>query len=250
MTSKFICKACGQCCSNIRGLIGEKDKQFLKEFAYGRLPLVALKPVEELTFPLWDWEAKRFISQAEEKGIDHKIIPSRVMYDLNTNSTIVVTYAIDSASCTFLKDNKCQVYENRAFICRFFPFQHGPFLKMDEKITKESMFGSCPSITQILQEVDESSQGILVKQLYDSFGDNFLAVVQADLATEWINSKIIYILQNRQIRPALNYPYDKLLKRIETSQMVDLSDFMIKNAVVSKGDMEKAISRFENFEDA
>lgn len=250
MASKFICQQCGQCCSHIRGLISKEDKEFLKEFAYGKLPLIALKPIEEISFPLWDWEARRFIKAAEEKGIDHKIKPSRVIFDLDSNKQIIVTYSIDSDTCTFLRDNKCEIYKERGFICGLFPFQHGPFLKMRDEIKKENMFGSCPAITQILNELDDSNKKNFVKQLYATFGDSFLAVVQSDIVTEWINSKMIYMLRNRLIRPALNYPYDKLLRRIEIADKIDFSDFMMKHAVISNGDMEKIIKRFENFEDA
>ncbi len=249
MVSKFLCQQCGQCCSHIRGLISEQDRKFLKEFAYGKLPLIAVKRVEEISFPLWDWEAKRFIKSAAEKGIDHRIEPSRVMYDLNENQSIVVTYSISSDACTFLKDNKCQIYKERGFICRLFPFQHGPFLKLNQELRKENMFGSCPSIMGILDELSDQKE-TLVKQLYESFGESFLAVVQSDIITEWVNSKIVFIMKNRLIRPALNYPYEKLLKRIENSKKITFTNFMIKNAMISKGDMEKTIRRFENFEDA
>jgi len=250
MSSKFICSQCGQCCSHIRGLISEEDKKFLKEYAYGKMPLVAVKPIEEISFPLWDWESKRFIKAADEQGINHMIEPSRVMFDLNDDQSIVVTYSINSDSCTFLKDNKCAIYGVRGFICHLFPFQHGPFLRMEGGVKKENMFGSCPSITNILSELNDQDQKQFVQQLYDSFGDAFLAVVQSDIITEWINSKIIWIMRNRLIRPALNYPYDKLLKRIENSSKIDFTDFLVKQAMISKGDMEKTIERFESYQDA
>jgi len=230
-------------------MISEEDKKFLKDFAYGKLPLISLAPVEKISFPLWDWEAKRFKKGAEEKGIDHRIKPSRVIFDLNTNQSIVVTYSIDSDSCTFLKDGKCEIYEQRGFICRLFPFQHGPFLKMDNN-TKANMFGSCPSISNIITLLDDNDKKTFVKQLLGSFGDSFLAVVQHDIITEWVNYNIIRIMKNKLIRPAMNQPYDQLMEKIENSKMIDFTDFLVKSAEMSDGDKENIIKQFENFEGA
>src|SRR3989344_1866637 len=250
MPATFCCQQTGKCCSHIRGFVSDLDRAFLKEYAYGKLPLVALCPPEEISFPLWDWEAKRFIAKAEELGIDHKIKPSRVILDLNTNAAIIVTYSVFSDACTFLKDNKCSIYNDRGFVCKLFPFQHGPFLKTGEKLRKEDMFGGCPSITHIVPELNDADDTLFIRQLHESFGESFLAVVQSDLVTEWINSKIVYLMKNRLIRPAINYPYDKFLARVANAPKVDFTEFMIQHAVISKGDMEKYIKRFEKFEDA
>ena len=90
----FKCNQCGSCCSHIRGMMPQEDKEFMKEMAYGKLPLVQLVPIEKMSFPLWDWEAKRFRKWQQEVNVDAKIKPSRAILDLSTNKTIIVTYFI------------------------------------------------------------------------------------------------------------------------------------------------------------
>ena len=87
----------------------KEDGEFIKEMAYGKLPLVQLIPVENMSFPLWDWEAKRFKKYQDEVNIDAKIFPSRGILDLNSNKAIIVTYFMDSDACPFLEEKKCLI---------------------------------------------------------------------------------------------------------------------------------------------
>ena len=107
---EFKCGQCGSCCSKIRGMMPREDKEFMKEMAYGKMPLVQLVPLGQMTFPLYDWEAKRFKEWQYEVKVDGKIKPSRAILDLNTNTAIIVTYFMDSDACPFLKDSKCSIY--------------------------------------------------------------------------------------------------------------------------------------------
>ena len=43
-----------------------------------------------------------------------------------------------------------------------------------------------------------------------------------------MNKLIIELIKSKKIRPAMNYPYDKLLKRIENSEKVDFTDFLVE----------------------
>ncbi|MFC1768351.1 YkgJ family cysteine cluster protein [Nanoarchaeota archaeon] len=240
----FVCQQTGKCCSHIRGFIGEKEKEFFEEFAYGKLPLVQIIPIEKISFPLWDWEAKRFIEGANKKNIDHKIGPSRVVFDQLENQTIIFTYSIDSDSCTFLNSGKCEIYQDRAFICRLFPFQKSPFLKTDDEFSKESLFGSCPSIKHIVPNIPENFKD-MIKFLHQNFGNNFESAVENDHITSWINQTIIDLMKQKVIKPTMNYPYEFLLKRIEKSKKIDLTDFLIEKGIYSQHEMEDIINKFE-----
>jgi Fe-S-cluster containining protein len=247
MTQKFKCIQCGECCSHIRGMISEEEKEFLKKNAYGKLPLVQLFPIEKMSFPLFDFEAKRFKQWQVEVNVDAKIMPSRVIFDLNSNKSIIVNYYMDYGSCPFLNDNKCLIYDKkRAFICRLFPFNKGPFLNIGEELNKEDMFGSCPSMKNILQELDGGNKKILVKQLYESFGNELLNIIQYDYITEWVNKLIIGLMREGKIKPAMNYPYNHLLKRINNSEKIDLMDFLVEEKVKTREEIENLISRFDN----
>jgi Fe-S-cluster containining protein len=237
MADKFKCKQCGKCCSHIQGLISERSKSFLREFAYGKLPIVSLLPIEKTSFPLWDFEAKRFLAGAKDNKIHAKIKPARVIFDLNDLKTVIVTYSIDSDVCTFLKDGKCIIYNRRAFICRSFPFQHTHFLETGDH--QRSVFGSCSALTEIKED-----------QLYDSFGDIFLAAVQHDIVTEWVNKQILALIKKKIIRPAINHPYKFLMKRIDNSEKIDFSDYLVEKHFYTRDSLDELIKRFENFSDA
>ena len=77
---KFTCQQTGMCCSHIRGFASESSMNWLKEYAYGKLPIVSIIPVEKASFPLWDFEAKRFKRLAEEKGIKNTLVQYRINY--------------------------------------------------------------------------------------------------------------------------------------------------------------------------
>ncbi len=236
----FKCTLCGECCYHIRGMISEEDKKFLKEFAYGKLPLVQLAPIEKISFPLFDWEAKRFKEWEKELGIDAKIKPSRAILDLNTNKAIITTYFMDSDSCPFLKEKKCLIYDKkRAYICRLFPFNKGPFLKTKET---EIEFGTCPAMEEILANIP-SDFNEKIKYLNKVLPYELLNIVQHDLITEWINKTIIELMKSKKIRPAMNYPYNFLLKRIKNADKIDFTDFLSQISFIEK---ERLLKRFDN----
>jgi len=251
MKIKFICQQCGNCCSHIRGRISREDEEFLKRYAYGKMPLVQLVPLKEMSFPLWDWEAKRFVEYEKEVKINAEIKPSRAILDLNTNKAIIVTYFMDSDSCLFLKNKKCLIYDKkRAYICRLFPFQKGPFLETGEKFDKENMFGSCPALKDILPEIPDDKKE-MIKFLDMVFQDNsFLNVIQNDIITEFVNKLIVELLKNKTVRPAMNYPYKFLLKRIDKAEKINLTDFLIEKKIKTKEDINSLIERFDNNIDA
>ena len=245
---KFKCILCGQCCSHIRGMSSSEDKKFLKEYAYGKMPLVQVQPVEKISFPLWDWEAKRFMEWQGE--VDGKIKPSRVVFDLNSNKSVVAAYFMDSDACPFLANGKCLVYDKkRAYVCRLFPFNKGPFLETGEKAGKEGMFGKCSALDKIYNEIPEELNE-MVRFLNETLPDELLNVVQNDFIAEWVNKTIIELIKEKKIRPAMNYPYEFLLKRINNSEKVDFTDFLVDIDAYTREEMDNLIKRFDDNKDA
>ena len=204
-----------------------------------------------MSFPLFDFEAKRFKEWEKEVKINAKIMPSRVVFDLNTNTSIIFTYYMDYDSCPFLKDKKCLIYnKKRAFICRLFPFNKGPFLKTGETLKTKDMFGSCPALKDILPKLKEKDKKKLVKQLHEAFGEDFLNIIEYDYLTEWINKLIVTLIKEGKIKPAMNYPYKYLLRRIINSEKIDLMDFLVQNSIKTPDEIENLIKRFDNNTDA
>ncbi|HLC61837.1 MAG TPA: hypothetical protein VJI52_02370 [Candidatus Nanoarchaeia archaeon] len=251
-TPKFKCSACGTCCSHIRGIIPNDDQKFIKENAFGKLPVVQLVPVERMTFPLWGWEAKRFMEWQKEVNIDAKIKPLRAILDLNSNKAIILTYFMDSGTdaCPMLKDNKCSIYHTkRAYVCRLFPFNRSPFINIGPE-SKESLFGSCGAMEKIIPAMPDDFNE-MIKFLNEAFPDgSFLNAVQNDIIIEWANKIIVSLIKEKRIRPAVNYPYDLLLKRISSAEKIDFTDFLAEIGHTTAEEMENLINRFDSNSDA
>ncbi|MBI2652572.1 YkgJ family cysteine cluster protein [Candidatus Woesearchaeota archaeon] len=252
-TPKFKCNACGSCCSHIRGIVPKEDREFLKQNVFGKMPVVQLVPVEQMTFPLWDWEAKRFKEWQHEVNVDAKIKPLRAIMDLNSNKAIILTYFMDSKTdaCPLLKDSKCSIYHTkRAYVCRLFPFNRGPFLNQDGMHLKEGMFGDCGAMEHILPQVPDDFNK-MVKFLNEAFpDDSFLNAVQNDIVIEWMNKTIIDLMRKRIIKPAMNYPYNFLLERITNARTIDFTDFLVQVGCLTEKEKEGLISRFDDNVDA
>ena len=250
---KFKCSACGTCCSHIRGIIPKDDKKFIEEYAFGKLPVVQLVPVDKMTFPLWDWEAKRFSGWQLDADVDACIKPLRAIMDLKSNKAIILTYFMDGETdaCPFLKNSKCSIYHTkRAYVCRLFPFNRGPFINHEGMQLREGMFGECGAMEQILPQVPEEFEK-MVKFLYDAFPDgSFLNAVQNDFVVEWSNKVITDLIRKRIIKPAMNYPYNFLLKRTANAEKIDFTDFLAESGYLTEREIQDSIRRFDINADA
>lgn len=249
---KFKCNACGSCCSHIRGMMPKEDIGFIKEYAFGKLPVVQLAPVEQMTFPLWDWEAKRFMEWQHEADVDARIKPLRAIMDLNSNKAIIITYFMDAETdaCPLLKNNKCSIYHTkRAYVCRLFPFNRSPF-SMQKGFKKEHLFGECGAMEKIIPAMPEDFHAI-IKFLKDAFPDgSFLNAVQNDIIVEWANKTIIGLMKKKIIKPEMNQPYKYLLKKIANAEKVDFTDFLVEIKYLTGQEKENLIRRFDSNTDA
>ncbi|MEK6984553.1 MAG: YkgJ family cysteine cluster protein [Nanoarchaeota archaeon] len=247
-TPKFQCSACGTCCSRIRGIVPKDDIEFLKQNAFGKLPVVQLVPVEQMTFPLWDWEAKRFSAWQHDADVDARINPLRAVLDLKSDKAIILTYFMDSETdaCPFLRDSKCSIYHTkRAYVCRLFPFNRSPFNNLEGMGLKQGLFGECGAMEHILPELPDNFNE-MIKFLSEAFPDgSFLNAVQNDIIIEWVNKTIIDLMRKKIINPAMNYPYDFLLKRIQNSKKIDFTDFLVECVYSARNEMDDLISKFD-----
>jgi Fe-S-cluster containining protein len=200
-----------------------------------------------MTFPLWDWEAKRFMKWQKEVNVDARIKPLRAIFDLNSGKAIIMTYFMDSENdaCPLLKDNKCSIYHTkRAYVCRQFPLNRSPFT-MKEKIIKEELFGECGAMEKILPQVPDDFEK-MIKFLSGTFPDgSFENAVQNDMIVEWSNKMIVDIIKRKIIRPAINYPYGFLMKRIQNAKKIDFTDFLVESGQITGMEMEDLINEFD-----
>jgi Fe-S-cluster containining protein len=250
---KFQCNACGSCCSHIRGIVPKEDREFIKQYAFGKLPVVQLVPVEQMTFPLWDWEAKRFSEWQHEVNVDARIKPLRAIMDLKSNKAIILTYFMDGETdaCPFLRNNKCSIYHTkRAYVCRLFPFNRSPFIQQGGMLLKESLFGECGAMERILPRVPDDFSA-MIKFLNEAFPDgSFLNAVQNDIIIEWANKTIIDLTRKNIIKPAMNYPYKFLLRRIKNAKKINFTDFLVEIGYYSEDEIKNLIKGFDDNTDA
>ena len=217
------------------------------------MPVVQLVPVEHMTFPLWDWEAKRFMEWQHEADVDANIKPLRAIFDLNSNKAIILTYFMDGKTdaCHFLKNNKCSIYHTkRAYVCRLFPFNRGPFINQKGMQLKEEIFGECGAMEHILPQVPDEFEK-MIKFLYEAFPDgSFLNAVQNDIIIEWTNKTIVDLMRKKIIKPAMNYPYNFLLKKIMNAEKIDFTDFLVESHYLTERERQDLIKRFDDNLDA
>ena len=198
--------------------------------------------------------AKRFRKWQNEAKIDAKIIPSKAILDLNSNKAVIVSYHMDYDSCPFLKEGKCSIYyTKRAYVCRMFPFNRGPFLDIGEPknlIGKEGLFGECGGMKNVMPLIpDEHNE--MIRFLAEAFPDgSFVNAVQNDIIIEWINRTIVDLIKNKKIRLAVNYPYNFLVKMIGNSEKIDFTDFLADIGFIGRKELEELINRFDNNLDA
>ena len=248
---KFKCGACGTCCSHIRGAVPEQDAKFLNENLFGKMPIVQLVPVERMTFPLWDWEAKRFIGWQHEAKVNARISPLRAIMDLKSNKAIVISYFMDSESdaCALLKNGKCSIYgTRRAYVCRMFPFNKSPFIKgMVSGINlKQELFGECGAMGQVLANFPEDLHE-MAKFLNEAFPDaSFINAVQNGIVIEWVNKTIVDLIRKNIINPAFGYPYKFLSRRVSACEKIDFTDFLVEFGYLTAGERETLLNRFDN----
>lgn len=236
---KFKCTNCGKCCSHIRGNLSSEDISYIKEIGYGKLPIVHLMPPSENSFPIWPFEYERIKEYCDSNGVLVDIIPGKAVFDLISNKTIVISYFLPHDSCPFHKDNRCIIYDVRPKVCRFFPMARSPFEKDSLIEDKKVLFNSCEASDGLLHDDRE-----VLEFLDECYHDEFRNCTEHDMMVEFVNKKIIELMKMKKLRPALNYPYEFLLKRINNSPKIDFMDFLVENEVLSEDEVKEKITGF------
>jgi hypothetical protein len=173
--------------------------------------------------------------------------------DLHSNKAIIITYFMDGETdaCPFLKNNKCSIYHTkRAYVCRLFPFNRGPFINKDGMQLKENLFGNCGAMENIWPQIPDDFNN-MIRFLNEAFPDgSFLNAVQNDIIIEWSNKTIIDLMRKNIIRPAMNYPYKFLLNRIDSAQKICFTDFLVEVGYLTSEEKEDLIKGFDDNLDA
>ncbi len=236
----FHCQRCGDCCSHIRGNLPEEEKAEFQALAFGRLPIVQVVSVRDMSFPVWNFEYEEIEKVfGKDSKIMNQIKPARIIFDLDTNKALIVAHCIMQDECIFLdKQNKnaCRLYNVRPLVCKQFPFQSGPF--GGQKI----YFGHCPAMKGIVLDDEKEKDRELMLKI---FGDSYLAAAQKDIYMNWINETILKLMREKKLRPAMNYPYHHLMKRYEKAEKIMFMDFLVQEGFMTANEMEQKIKEIK-----
>ena len=96
-----------------------------------------------------------------------------------------------------------------------------------------------------------SNAAKMIKFLNEAFPDgSFVNAVQNDIIVEWANKTIIELIRKRIIKPAMNYPYKFLMKKIINAQRIDFTDFLVEVSYLSEKERQDLMKRFDSNFDA
>lgn len=222
---KFVCLKCGNCCKE---LIGSEQNNL--EFDYpcfiGNGPVIMFsKP----TLSILDWEKDIFPKEI--------LIPQNVVFDMKSNKTIIFNFTLKTDSCPLLNmDNLCSQYEKRPISCKSFPH---PYQRMESEGIPSNSYGLCKAEIR-LQELNEMmgfkkidsekmkiNQKLLNKNLYTRYGDTIIYQFLSKAAISTMAQILSKIQEEGKIKLAIKgYNFKYLLKRIENSEKVGISEFL------------------------
>ena len=57
-------------------------------------------------------------------------------------------------------------------------------------------------------------------------------------------------MKKKMVRPAMNYPYEALMGKMQNAKSMDFTDFLVECGHMSKEGMDALISRFDENADA
>ena len=167
---KFKCLRCGECCTNF-------DKS---------------------GFPLFEWEAKRFLKLAKENKIKLELKPKDIIFDEISKTNFFPYYVLEKGPCVFLTKTGCKVYSKRALICKSFPLY-----KSSDKDTDRNYFMFCPKF-DLKEFLKEKPEKIFTKEQIKS-------VKLSDSISKFIEDKIKELKGKEKVklRSANNYEIEK-----------------------------------------
>ncbi|HII14936.1 MAG TPA: YkgJ family cysteine cluster protein [Nanoarchaeota archaeon] len=216
----FECRQCAACCSELS--LDAVNNELFPAFFNSAFMLHCCKP----GLTVFDWEAKEMFHEAEKRGIKLSIVPYKIVYDLNKNSTIIMQYSITDKKCQFLFNSRCMIYDKRPIICRLFP----PNVR---GLTGGTMTISCTACPNDMTEKDwaeATSLGLsseeLIKKVHRRYGEIFEAEVEYEIMSKQTNDWINLLVMKGMIKPAMNYEPKALLQKAASSPIYSLSMFL------------------------
>jgi len=230
---KFVCQKCGKCCNNFTG--SEKD-------LIGKPPYFidhSLNCMLMWTSPslrLWEWEVNLF----PKKYVN----PNMIVYDLNSNRSVIINYSLTINCCPQLKENNlCGIYSRRPIECRVFPCPYGEVDAYDH-ITPHTSYGLCMAESpftelhdmlgfKIIDGMYDIPKDLLKDNLFSRYNEAFIYKIAADYLGVAVSNFLSKLIENNKLRPARKgYNLNGLQKKIESCEMITISELMAEYKVI------------------
>lgn len=219
---KFSCNQCGRCC---RELKYESDDK-IPRFEDGFQVILA-----QTTLPLFDFELEIF----KKHGHSDIVVPSRVMFDLKNNVTIVMERTLKTNSCPFVDEkNRCKIYDERPITCRSFPCN----IRINEENKKMIIDNQSPNFceaelprSEILKLFGEdkgqakTSISKVMHIAYERYGNSYIDNEIRHIIEKTYAQGIMSLQNSGEAKFAKEgYDLKYLIPRIQNSQTIGISE--------------------------
>lgn len=220
---KFVCLKCADCC-----------KDFGNNFK-NRIPSISGNCIwySKPRLPLWDWEIHHFPKES--------IVPMVMLFDLKNEKSIIYQYTLNLQPCPMLnKKNRCLIYKDRPIVCKYFPCPIGDTENQEETLdvqlkcrAEKNVFELSSMLGMKLLKgsfVTCDSTSELSKNLYKRYGIAYVYRFSESILRTEIIGRFLFDLEQKGICKFAKegYNINRLMKRIEKSEKINISDIFNK----------------------
>lgn len=212
---KFVCKKCGTCCR-----LSETKEQ-------GGLAID-------------EWDIKRLLKLAKEKGKVLDINPVYGIYDSISKKRLVIQYGLyeNGKNCPFLENNKCLIYNERPLFCRAFPVAlESPFGRDD--VPNLITYSACPNVSDIIKKRNKVSDIEMYKRFFSVYEDIFLQALEFHFG----GNIVLEIFKKLSERGLIN-----AVPPFKQKEDVGLLAFALEKKVITQKEIDKKVKSIENLE--
>ncbi|GBE17998.1 flagellin N-methylase [archaeon BMS3Abin16] len=217
---EFQCLKCGDCCKDTLSVNKNIGTGFFSEYMY-------LHTAPSL--PIFDWEKPNLETRFQTKGVN--IVPSTLIYDLNSKTSIVIQYTTDMTLCPHLTEsNDCLIYKHRPITCKIFPLKIGILKEIADNIFGFDM-GKCRfdySLEEFNEKIiDETNEPQFLLNLYIRYKDAFKFALFGEFYDLFCNIKLDEFIQSGIIKPFTASGIEKKFRtKIRKSKSIGISEFI------------------------
>ncbi|MCX6815629.1 MAG: YkgJ family cysteine cluster protein [Candidatus Aenigmarchaeota archaeon] len=238
---KFECKGYGDCC---RGLKQKFSNERIEKISQMRA-LVLVPDPKDVGLPVFDWEAEKIRSCADEAGKYVDLSPLWITVS-HKKEAVVISWNLNHDVCPFLHGNRCGIYNDRPTICRCFPVASSGFMdvflgKGKANVNFSDMCRCWPD--NKIETPPEMKIEDMYRFFYGIFGDSYLASLRSDMYTVFV-IQIIQGLVNKGKVISI-YLDDKQKEKMIRKGIISFADFIEREKIMAKEQLKAELERID-----